>query len=96
MAKELLVLFELIVAGVEFLSQLFDLYFVIGGVKELSFGLFEAHSEHLDLVGETFDLNGLEDNHKIDAFSEVALLVVGKVLDTRSVWGGNYLRRSSP
>lgn len=96
MAKELLILFELIVTGIEFLSQLFDLNFVIGGVKELSFGLFEAHSEHLDFVGETFDLDGLEDDHKIDAFSEVALLVVGKVLDSGSVWGGRYLRRSSP
>jgi hypothetical protein len=57
------------------------LYLVVLSIKQLAFILFQTDSQHFHLLGEAFDLNGLEDDYELDVFSEVGFLVVGEVLD---------------
>jgi hypothetical protein len=77
------VLVDLLLLGKAFFGELSDLDFVVGCVEELSFALLEFDPQDLYLLGESFDLDGLEDDDELDVVSEVCLFVVGKVLDAR-------------
>lgn len=63
------------------LVKLFNLDLVVLGVKELSASLCQLHAQYLDLVGEPFDFDGLEDYDELNVIAQVDLFVVGQVLD---------------
>ena len=97
---ELLILFTVLVnfflLSKTFFSQLSNLNLVISSVKELPFILFEFYAEYFYFLRQPLDLDGLEHHDKLHIFAKVGFLIVGEVLDARSNWIGEYLRRSSP
>lgn len=90
------VLIDLLLLRKALLRQLSNLHLVIAGIEELSFVLLDAHAEDFNLLRESFDLDGLEDDDELQVLSQVGLLVVGQVLDARPDSKHAYLRRSSP
>jgi len=90
------VILQLIFIVEHLFGQLFDLDLIVCSIEELSFCFFEFHPQQLDLIRETFNLNGLENDDEAHVFSEVAFLIVGQVLDAGPEWQILYLRRSSP
>lgn len=80
--KHLPELLQLILVVKHLLCQLFNLHLVVSCIEKLSFRFLQPHPQNFNLVGESFNLNSLEDHHKVYAIPQVTLLIVGQILDS--------------
>lgn len=92
----LAVLVDLLLLRETFFRQLSNLNLVVTSVKELPLVLFELDSQHLNFLGQPFDLDGLKNNDELYVIPEISLLVVGQVLNAGPMWVLMYFLRSSP
>ena len=91
------VLFPFSLEGEAALRQFSDLNFIILGIEELSFWLFEFNSQHLDFIWESLYFNSLKHNNELNIVAQICFLVVWQILDPWPIIKFNfYLLKSSP
>lgn len=73
----LTVLVDLLLLRKALLCQLSNLNFIVTSVKELPLVLFDLDSQHLNFLGQPFDLDGLEYHNELNIVAKVGLLVIG-------------------
>lgn len=59
------VILELALVAEDLLRQFLNLHLVVGSVEQLTFGLLQLHSQQLDLVRESLNFYGLEDDDEV-------------------------------
>lgn len=70
---ELLVLFTILIDFLFLteaaLSEFSNLHLIVAGVEKLTLILFDAHSQHFNLLGESLDLDGLENHNELQVLA---------------------------